>query len=83
MNRLLKRKQFELLHNALGFMAADAADAEDSFHHGKHCSGYAQKRFIQIWVFSFCLQINTSESGNGRKHKSSLKQFQHHFSHGS
>ena len=38
MKRHLKRKQFELLHNALGLIAAELADVEDSFHKGKQCS---------------------------------------------
>ena len=32
MKRHLKRKESELLHNALGNMAAELADVEDSFH---------------------------------------------------
>ena len=35
MKRHLKRKQFELVHNVLGIMAAELADVQDSFHHGK------------------------------------------------
>ena len=32
MKRHLKSKQFELVHNALGFVAAELADVEDSLH---------------------------------------------------
>ena len=42
MKRQLKRKQLGLLHNALGVMAAELADVEDSFHQEKHCSAHAQ-----------------------------------------
>ena len=35
MKRHLSRKQFELLHNTLGVMAADLTNAENSFHQGK------------------------------------------------
>ena len=64
MKRHLKRKQFELLHNALGVKAAELANVEDSFHQGKQCSMHAQMQSTQIWVSSFSLQINTSGSGN-------------------
>ena len=61
----MKRKQFELLHNALGVMAAELADVEDSFRQGKQYSAHARVQSSQLWVFSFSIQINTSESGNG------------------
>ena len=38
----LKRKQFELLHNAPGVMATELVDVEDSFQQGKQCIGPAQ-----------------------------------------
>ena len=38
MKKHLKRKQSGLLHNAPSVMAAELADAEDSFHQGKQCS---------------------------------------------
>ena len=43
-------------------MAAELADVEDSFHQGKECSGHAQMELSQIWVSSFPLRLNTSES---------------------
>ena len=64
MKRHLKRKQLELFHIALGIMAAELEDVEDRFHQGKQCSAHAQMHSSQIWVSSFSLQINTSESGN-------------------
>ena len=64
MKRHMKGKQFELLHNTLGIMAAELADVEDSFHQGKQCSAHAQMQSSQIWVSSFSLQISTSESAN-------------------
>ena len=45
-------------------MAAELMDAEDSFHQGKQCSAHAQMQSRQIWVSSFSLQTNSSESGN-------------------
>ena len=64
MKRHLKRKQYELLHNVLGVLAAELADVEDSLYQGKQCSAHAQIPSNPIWVFSFSLQINPSESGN-------------------
>ena len=64
MKRHLKKKQFEPLHNALGVMATELADVEDSFHQGKQCSAHVQMQSSQIWVCSFALEINPSESGN-------------------
>ena len=64
MKRHLKKKQFELLHNALGIMAPELADVEDSFRQRKQCSAHAQLLSSQISVSSFSLQINTSESEN-------------------
>ena len=45
-------------------MAAELAGVGDSLHQGKQCSMHAQMQSGQIWVSSFSLQINTSESGN-------------------
>ena len=48
MKKYLERKQFELLHNALGVMVAELVDAEDSFHQGKsavHMRRCNQARF--------------------------------------
>ena len=53
MERHLKMKQFELLYNALGVMAAELADVGDSFHQGKQCSKHAQIESNQICVCSF------------------------------
>ena len=64
MKRHQERKQFELLRTALGFLAAELADVENSFHHGKQCSAHAQIDSSQIWVSTFSLQIKPSESGN-------------------
>ena len=64
MKRHLKRKQFELLCNALGVMAAELADIEDSFHHGKQCTAHAQFQSSQIWVYSVSLQTDISEFEN-------------------
>ena len=64
MNRHLEREQNELLHNTLGFMAAVSADAEDSLHQGKQCTAHAQMQLSQIWMCSFSLQTNPSESEN-------------------
>ena len=59
MKRYLKRKQSELLHNALGFMAAKLMAVEDSFQQGKQSSVHARTQTSQIWVSGFCLQIST------------------------
>ena len=50
MKKHLKRKQFERLHNALGVMATELADAEDSLHQGKQCSAHAQMQSSQTQV---------------------------------
>ena len=54
----------ELLHNALGVMAAELADVEESFCQGKQCSGHSEMESSQIWVSSFSSQINPSEHWN-------------------
>ena len=63
MERHLKTKQFELLYNALGVMAAELADVGDSFHQGKQCSKHAQIESNQICVCSFSLQITFENPG--------------------
>ena len=62
-NEKTKRKQNELLRNALGVMAAELVDVQDSFHQGRQCSAHAQMQSSQIWVSRFSLQINPSEFG--------------------
>ena len=51
MKRDLKMIQFDLLRNAVGVMAAELANAEDSFHQGKKCSvhAHAQMQSAQNW----------------------------------
>ena len=48
MKRCLKRKKFELLHNALGVIAAESVDVESSSYQGKECSAHAHKQSSQI-----------------------------------
>ena len=64
MKRHLKRKQSELLHNNLSFMAAGFADVEDSFQQVKQFTAHARMESSQIGMSSFSLQINSSESGS-------------------
>ena len=52
-------KQNEILHNTLGFMAAELADVEDSSHLGEQCTAHSQMQLKQIWMSSFSLQINS------------------------
>ena len=64
-----KREAIELLHNTLGVMAAELADAENGFHQGKQCSVHSEMQSSQIWVSSFSLQMNTSGSRGDNSHR--------------
>ena len=45
--KTFKKKQNELLHNTLDFMATELVDVEDSFHQGDQCNAHAQMQSSQ------------------------------------